>query len=458
MNYVKNSASFRKRSRRSRGLRRRFFALALLLVCATAAALAIARHSASKPPRARVEPAVPRAIAAPGWSPLARRRLRAALDAAFAPALDGADRWSLAVVGGGELIYDNHAYDAVTPASVQKLIVAATALHDLGPRYRYHTIFAAVRSIGSDGVLPGNLWLVGSGDPSLQTGDLRNGVAALAGLGLRRIAGSVAVDAGAMDGPAVNPHWSAEDDSQAYGAPISAVSLDDDARRVRQSVDGDPQTFWEPVGNVPRYVDGVLRHLLAEHGIHADDPPAVDPAPLDSIVLWDHRSAPLRDLEATMLFVSDNHYAEQLLRTIGGEESGRADDAGGLAAERRFMSEWGVPQPGARLLDGSGLARGNRVAAVTLATLLSDEQLHNGNLLYLLLPLGGRQGTLDDYDFTSALGRVRAKTGHITGVSSLAGYVNTRHHGRVAFAFLINGSPGDPDAAIIRAVDRLARF
>jgi serine-type D-Ala-D-Ala carboxypeptidase/endopeptidase (penicillin-binding protein 4) len=175
--------------------------------------------------------------------------------------------------------------------------------------------------------------------------------------------------------------------------------------------------------------------------------------------LWDHRSVPLRTLETYMLWVSDNHYAEQLLRTVGGEIAGAADDAGGITSERRFLSERGIPVPGLDLFDGSGLAPDNRVAAVTLAMLLSDSQRRGGDAsLYLLLPLGGRQGTLKYYDFTEALGRVRAKSGHIAGVSSLAGYVNTTHHGRVAFAFLINGSPGNPDAAIVRAVNRLAAF
>jgi D-alanyl-D-alanine carboxypeptidase/D-alanyl-D-alanine-endopeptidase (penicillin-binding protein 4) len=160
-----------------------------------------------------------------------------------------------------------------------------------------------------------------------------------------------------------------------------------------------------------------------------------------------------------MLVHSDNHYAEQLLRTVGGEGVGGPDDAGGIATEKHFLSERGIPVPGLVLLDGSGLAAENRVAAETLAAILVDAQLRGGDAsLYMLLPQGGRQGTLRHYDFTTALGRVRAKSGHIGGVSCLAGYVNTFHHGRVIFAFLINGSPGDPDASIVRAVNRLASF
>lgn len=155
-----------------------------------------------------------------------------------------------------------------------------------------------------------------------------------------------------------------------------------------------------------------------------------------------------------MLFVSDNHYAEQLLRTVGEEAAGMPDDTGGIDAEQRFLDRLGVPTPGLRLFDGSGLSADNRVAAITLARLLYDKEPS----LYLLLPLGGRQGTLEDYDFTTALGRVRAKSGHLSNVSALAGYANTIHHGRVAFAFAIDGSPADPDAAIVSAVDRLVEF
>jgi D-alanyl-D-alanine carboxypeptidase/D-alanyl-D-alanine-endopeptidase (penicillin-binding protein 4) len=103
------------------------------------------------------------------------------------------------------------------------------------------------------------------------------------------------------------------------------------------------------------------------------------------------------------------------------------------------------------------LAHADRVAAITLATILSDAQIGDpAAALYGRLPQGGRQGTLKEYDFTTALGRVRAKSGHLYGVGALAGYVNTYHHGRVVFAFLIDGSPDDADAAIVRAVDRLA--
>lgn len=437
--------------------------LAALCVVAALAAWTLNRWFGSRPRpvSGAAVAASPRPTPVPAaWNDAQLGRLRRALGDAFAPALAGADRWSLVAIGAdGRTIYDDDADRAAVPASVQKLIVAASALDLLGAGYRFHTIFAAPQAIGADGTLDGNLWLVGSGDPSLRSNDVHGGVETLARAGLHRIDGGVAVDATAMRGPELNVHWDPDDETQDYAAPTSAVSLDGDTLETHQTVDGVDQPAWTPLKDMPVYVGATLDRMLRAAGIGVQAPPAVSPAPLDSIVLWDHRSLPLRPLEAHMLFLSDNHYAEQLLRTLGGETSGTADDASGIDAEQRFLSERGIPVPGLQLFDGSGLAADNRVAAITLARVLSDAELRGGDAsLYMLLPQGGRQGTLKYYDFTTALGRVRAKSGHIGGVAALAGYVNTYRHGRVAFAFLINGSPGNPDAAIVRAVDRLVTF
>jgi serine-type D-Ala-D-Ala carboxypeptidase/endopeptidase (penicillin-binding protein 4) len=475
MGYVKNSVRYRRRSRRYRGGKRRALAVVIFFALAFAIAWVFFRShgtqtnvaevrsvTTSAPAIARATPASspkPKKTAAP-WTQPEVAELHAALNDAFAPAIDGADRWSLAVISAdGRVIYANRADGSATPASVQKLVVADTALNELGAAYRYHTIFAARQAVNESGALDSDLWLVGSGDPSLSEQDVRNGIGVLSKLGLRRVDGSVAVDATALRGPEWNPHWDPDDQGMDYAAPTSAISLDGDEVLAHQIVDGAEQSFWTPIRGVPQYVATLLQHLLTHSGIATDGKPLVLPAPLDSVVLWDHRSAPLAALEAHMLYVSDNHYAEQLLRTLGGEIVGNASDAGGLQAEQRFLSERGIPTPGLHLFDGSGLSGDDRIAAITLATLLSDADRRDGDAsIYLLLPQGGRQGTLKYYDFTTALGRVRAKSGHITGVSSLAGYVNTMNHGRVVFAFLINGSPGDPDSAIVRAVNRLATF
>jgi D-alanyl-D-alanine carboxypeptidase len=461
MSYVKTSVGYRRRSKRSRANKRGLFAFLSIVTLATLAAWLwndgrggpSGRVAATTLAHAAPAPLRPTART-PAWTLSQRSALRGALRSAFEPALVGAQRWSLAVLApGGQLVYDDFAQRAVVPASVQKLIVAATALDVLGPLYRFHTVFTA-NGVVDDGQLDGDLWLAGSGDPSLQSSDLRNGIAMLLRSGLRRIGGGLVVDASAMSGPGLNPHWNEDDNGQDYAAPTSAISVDGDTIESHATIGGADQPLWTPMGNVAQYVAAQTQAMLGARGIAVAQPFGVGTAPLDSAVLWDHKSAPLRDLETHMLYLSDNHYAEQLLRTVGGAMTGDADDAGGIAAERRFLARLDVPTPGLRLFDGSGLSDGNRVAAITIARLLAAREA----ALYGLLPMGGRQGTLADYDFTSALGRVRAKSGHLATVSALAGYAATIHHGRVAFAFLIDGSSADPDAAIVRAVDRLVEF
>ena len=449
-----------------------------------------------------------RATAQPApWTPAQILRLHRALSEAFAPALS--NRFSLAVIdAAGRVIYQDRARSAVTPASVQKLIVADAALNLLGPQYRFHTILAATR-VPAAGTLESDLWLVGSGDPSLRSDDLRRAVRMLARSGLHRIDGAVAVDASMMRGPEINPHWDPSDANEDFQVPTSAVSLDDGTAEfrvygrspgesarvavvppsrdvqmtgaIRTATSEDaviiaaqapnhfalggeiPQDteekFWLPVHDMPVYVGDVIERMLHEAGIVTAQRPQVSNAPLDSIVLWDHRSQPLRALIGHMLYVSDNHYAEQLMRTLAVDAGEEGTDENGLAVERSFLNSRGIPIEGLHVVDGSGLAEANRVSAMTLARILSDAELRDhGAELYLLLPEGGRDGTLTNYDFTTALGRVRAKTGHLSDASSLAGYINTMHHGRISFAFMINDSPGDPDSAYVRAVDRAASF
>jgi D-alanyl-D-alanine carboxypeptidase/D-alanyl-D-alanine-endopeptidase (penicillin-binding protein 4) len=516
---VNSNSGYESRSRRLRRVRNRRRA-ALLSAVALAAIVASAFLIADRapvPPPAQPAPAL--VAEAPAPTPVPRRwtgaqieQLRAALVAALTPALRGARRSSLcAIAQDGQVLYSSHADTAITPASVEKLVVATTALDVLGSEYRYHTLLVASAPPNRSGRVAGDLWLVGSGDPSLRTHDLIAGVRALRGAGVRS-ARAVAVDATAFRGPEINPLWNPNDANEDYQVAVSAISLDEDTVEfdVRGTTPGapaaarvnpwseavhaagdvttvgagnDPDTIvaalaapnhfalsgevpegqlartWVPVHGMPRYVGAVFTQLLHEGGIATAAPPSVAKAPASRVVLWDHPSEPLRLLERHMLYVSDNHYADQLLRTLGLVARGAGDDAHGLAVERSDLRRRGIATPGLRLVDGSGLARENRIASVTVAEILTRAlSLPAERGFYDLLPQGGRSGTVEGYRFTAALGRVRAKTGHLTGVSSLAGYVVSRRHGIVSFAFMIDGSPGDPDGAMVHAVDRLSEF
>jgi D-alanyl-D-alanine carboxypeptidase/D-alanyl-D-alanine-endopeptidase (penicillin-binding protein 4) len=512
MPYVKTTANSRNKSKQSRDRKRAFIALVTLAVIALAV-IAFVRGVSVHAPKtvtSEIPTAAPRiaATSPPSWRPTELARAHAMLAQTFGPVLGARDRASLVVLGArGETLYSYGATNGVTPASVQKLIVAFSSLNLLGPSYRYHTILAADHPVSTDGTLNGNLWLVGSGDPSFRSDDLRAGVTMLRRAGLARINGSAAIDPNVMRGPEINPRWSAADAGEDFQTAVSGISIDGDTAefRIYGTTPGAParvvvvprtpairtygsvttsgaadsviiapeadntfrfsgyippgveEKYWLPVLSIPQYAGSVLATMLTDAGIRTASRPVIAGAPLTSIALWEHRSAALPVLVKHMLYQSDNHFAEQLLRTLGVDAGAQTTDRDGIDAEFQFLRSRAIPTDNLRLFDGSGLAEANRVSALTLARILSDAELRDGGAeLYPLLPAGGREGTLKHYQFQTA--RVRAKTGHLSDADSLAGYVDTKHHGRLAFAFMIDDSAGDPDTAYVHALDALSEF
>lgn len=438
-----------------------------------------------------------------------RARIGAMLDSTFATTFASAQHYSVSVIdASGTLVYGRNENVAVTPASTQKLIVASAALDLLGPNYRFHTLVAAPSGIRPDGSVAA-LYLVGSGDPSLRSSDLSGAASALAASGVRR-SDALIVDASSISSPEINPHWDTSDAGENFQTATSGISLDGDTaefditgasqngesasvRVVPEGaplhVDGSimtgdadtadvaaeyaPNTFrlsgavpagqhrkaWLPVHGIAQYAGVAFAAALRRSGVVVQSAPGVGRAPLDSAALWTHESQPLRALVHHMLYWSDNHYAEQLLRTLGREERDDGSDAAGFDVERAFLRTRHLSTAGLHVVDGSGLSVDNRVPSLALARLLSDAELRGGlQRLYDLLPTGGKEGTLKYYRFDAAAGRVHAKSGHLSGIEGLAGYVDTRTYGRLAFAFIINHAQGDPDSEIVAALDRLASF
>ena len=495
MHCVKNTARSKRSSTRFRALSR--------AVLGAAAMLAGCAHPAAPKPTIFVA----HRPVAQAWGEAAKRELRGVVNRALAPATTRSYDWSCAVVAqDGALLYSDRSEHAVVPASTLKLIVAAVVLARFDPGYRFHTRFASAQP-PSNGTIAGDFWLAGSGDPSLRSDDLRRGIQKIRAAGVRAIEGGVGVDASALTGPELNPFWNPGDVNEDFMAPTSGVSVDEDTVefRIAGTTAGQPasvrvkpqssavsyygsittgyaddvivaamgtpgvfrisgtippgvrETFYLPVHDIPHYAGAVLSGFLRESGITVAGAPRMGKVPAGAYTLWDHPSPALTQLVHHMMIFSDNHFAEQFLRLLGAAR-GRADDAHGLTAERAVLKDEHIPTPGLHIVDGSGLAEANRIAAITLVRLLAHSDAGvRGNALYPLLARGGLDGTLKRYHFVQASGRVRAKSGHLASVAALAGYVNTRHHGRVAFAFLFNGVRDEADPAVAAAIDRIAQ-
>ncbi len=450
------------------------------------------------------------------WSASDRAALQAGLDRVFsAPAF--ADAGLVVVDDQGVALYARNASSPLTPASTQKLLTAAAALERLGPQYRAQTRFLSL-SAPRDGAIDGPLWLRGGGDPYLTRDDLRNGIAVLAKAGVRTIAGPLILDDTLFEGAEVNDRWGEGDIDGGFAAPLSALSLDQgtievhvtpsqpgaralvttvprsdfvqfesapltdsaahtdvDFMRLKESRatpnlftitgtvgDSAQEKIWVPVRDFRRYVSNVTLLMLRERGITVQGGVQFGPAPLSGFTLWSHRSPALSAMLVETLNHSNNHAADQLLRLIGSSEGFPGNDARGLAAETAVLKSFGVDLDQVELVDGSGLSPQNRVTALAVAqTVAFSLGRPSGAALLAALPLVGKEGTVKDRQVQTSLGRARAKTGHLTGVDALAGTVQTRTHGRVAFAFLANGPAawgGAVETAQDDALDLLASF
>ena len=238
------------------------------------------------------------------------------------------------------------------------------------------------------------------------------------------------------------------------------------------AADAPPITRYLAVASPARYFAGALRSALLARGVVVDGEAAdgaVDPAgPLPPnvppLLVW---QSPTLDVIATRLLkVSQNLYAETLLRELGASGSQRGSAEGGEAVVRDVLDGWGIARSAYSVSDGSGLSRYNLVtpsAFVQLLTAVYKEPRLRDQWL-AALPTGGADGTLGHrLNGTPAEGRVHAKTGSLTSVRTLSGYVQTIRGEWIVFSMLANNfadpvTPADVEAVMDKALVRLTAY
>ncbi|MFF2729296.1 D-alanyl-D-alanine carboxypeptidase/D-alanyl-D-alanine-endopeptidase [Streptomyces sp. NPDC058008] len=335
----------------------------------------------------------------------------------------------------GEQLYARGATTPMTPASTVKIATAAAALSALGPDHRIATTVALSPDSRT-------LTLVGGGDPTLDKAALRALAAETAralrdgGTGPVRLT----YDTSRYSGPALHPIGPNENI-----APVSALMADEG--RLDRSDRGPAPRTDDPAGDAARTFAG----LLGDAGAAVRAAPASGRTAAGSRTVATHLSEPLSALVERALTNSDNDIAEALARQTALKAGQPGSFAGGRNAVTARLKALGLPLAGARFADGSGLDRADKVTAGLLARLLAlAAGPDHPELRPVLtgLPVAGFSGTLGDrYDATSpATGLIRAKTGTLTGVNSLAGTAVDARGRLLAFAFLASGTTS-PDAA-----------
>lgn len=368
-------------------------------------------------------PAVPARASAPG-------DLRTDLDAILAdPRLDGA------AVGAvvrdaetGTVRYSRGAATRLLPASNLKIYTSSAALSLLGTGYRFHTGVLAGPVSGSS--VKGDLYLKGTGDPTMRAAEYDRLAAQVAAKGIKRVEGDLVADDTWFDAVRTPSHWDPTDLQYYYAAPISALTVapndDFDAGSINVSVTpgaegepvrvglapatdvvkidnravtgrpgspstvavnradgsdtivvsgsypagGSPLTVLRTVRKPTMYAADVFRKALKAHGVQVKGTTERGRTPARAARIASRASMPLSRLMVPFLKLSNNMIAEILVKAIGRKAKGKGSWDAGLPVIERYARSLGVPSARLEMADGSGLSRLDRTTAGDVSTVL----------------------------------------------------------------------------------------
>lgn len=381
--------------------------------------------------------------------------LAAMLSAALPPGATGSGVGvEVAEAGTGQVLYSANASTPVTPASTTKVVTAVAALAVLGPDARFTT---AVRQVGSTVVL------VGGGDPTLAVNEYPSSdyprpatLAQLAAGTARALKAQghqsvrLGYDTRLFSGPGTAQGWTSSDISTGNVTPIAALEAD----QGRLTPGGALEDSDDPLNFRPRTTDPVgmtvaaFAALLAHDGITVAGTPAETAVPASAPLLASVSSPPLAAIAEQMLQESNNVIAEAMARHVAIALGMPATFTGAADADVTELRRLGVTTP-ISLVDGSGLSPEDAIAPETLVRVLSvaarTPKLRGA---VTGLPVAGFSGTLAAGGSAfggiggPARGVVRAKTGNLTTVASLAGLVYDRSGELLLFAIMAPRVPG----------------
>ncbi|TYK51538.1 D-alanyl-D-alanine carboxypeptidase/D-alanyl-D-alanine-endopeptidase [Actinomadura decatromicini] len=348
-------------------------------------------------------------------------------------------------------LFERHADTPATPASTTKLVTSVAALASVGPEHRITT--QVVRGTG------GGIVLVGGGDPTLTALptrpdtdhppyasllDLaRQTASALKAAGVRRV--RVDYDASAYQGPRTAAGWKPNYMPDGEVAPVTALTVDEG-----RAAPADPSKKTR-VSDPPAVAAAEFARLLSRNGVGAKAGRKTF-AQKGAVRLGAVQSPPMSALVEHLLTHSDNDVAEAVARQVALKLGRPASFADAAQAVEQVLAKLGV-EAGVLVNDGSGLSTRNRISPVALARIVSlaaGEDHPELRSVITGLPIAGFSGTLSPPRYTvpssrAGAGMVRAKTGTLAGVSTLAGLAYDADGRLLAFGFMAGDGKGPVD-------------
>lgn len=413
-----------------------------------------------------------------------------------------------------KILFTHHGNQYFIPASIQKLFTASAATLLLKPNFHFKTTLGYTGKIANS-KLKGNLYIQFTGDPTLTSTQLNYLLKTLSKHNIKSITGKIFLDKKAFNTVPYPPGIIWDNLSYGFSSPTSAIILDENQfllhfiphkNLMRPTLKADlprqaasftnlvttvnssnkdcPITIYSnsenhytvggclnrkrgdqlrtlAIRNIGRVSILDITHDLRQQKINFNSDIQYQPLPKNAIILKSHYSKSLKNIIDKMLKESDNLISNVLLKTIGAHYYHQTGNwQNGLKALAQILQPiTKINFKETRITDGAGLSRYNLIQPRQVLLLLNAIQKNPILKTTILpaLPIAGVDGTLSHrLSILKKLRRLHAKTGTMTGVSNLAGFLHTRHHGDLIFTIMVNGFIRHP-RGIEKKMDRFLK-
>ncbi|MBA2657056.1 MAG: D-alanyl-D-alanine carboxypeptidase/D-alanyl-D-alanine-endopeptidase [Tatlockia sp.] len=415
----------------------------------------------------------------------------------------------------GKLLFKKESDRYFMPASSQKLFTAFAALQALGSDFRYQTqLYFDYKKIKNK-TLNDNLYIQFSGDPTLTLVQMNSLIKSLSEAGIQELTGKVIIDDTAFDAMSMSPGTAWEDQNYCWGSPLSSLIINHNCVNATikpgalagqpaqlelpdypQSMDfvtnvltkdetekncqikakrtdeftytltgcikagSKPQLIEMAINNPYSNTVSLLKYLLKKNQIKLSEGFEFKKFQSPTKPFARHDSPPLKEMVSTMLKDSDNTIANALFKTIGARYSHEVGSFNnGHDAILEVLSQFlPIQFPRTTLIDGAGASRYNFLTPEQIVTLLQKIYQSPGAAEFISsLALGGVDGTLKyRLKDPATLGKVFAKTGSETAISTLSGFIETKNKDILIFSIMINGFT-EPVAKYKSLEDKIAK-
>lgn len=401
---------------------------------------------------------------------------------------------------GGEEIFELNSNKKMIPASITKIATAAMVLNEFPPGTKFKTQLLSDGKIEKE-TLKGDLFLKGGGDPSFVSENLWFLVNSFLRTGVKRIDGHIFVDDSYFDDLRFDPSRQNVRVDRAYDAPIGAMSFNWNSVNIFVRPGGragefattysDPENDYIELSSQVKTVAGAnsdiqvdrielangtkdrilvkgqigvdskeiviyknitrpdiwagsnLKSFLHQRGIEVTGIVKAQTTPANARLLAESESKPIEHILADMNKFSNNYVAEMLAKLAAAKTNPPGTILKAMDKTKNFLIQLGIPRDSFEIKNPSGLTRDNQVTAKSLWLVLKEmnSQFQFQPEFFSSLPIAGVDGTLKKrMKETKGERWVRAKTGFLTGVVSLAGYVGRKNGDVIPFVMMYNGS------------------